>query len=235
MNCAGCSRTIPEDSLVCPFCTAPQPPGNADVGLDEATTSLEVPTTGPDEAATSMGAPSGRDLTADSGHHGRFLPGTTVAGRYRVVGLLGSGGMGEVYRADDLKLGQQVALKFLPRQMVDGDASVQRLFDEVRMARKVSHPNVCRVFDVGETDGQHYVSMEYVDGEDLSSLLRRIGRLPEAKAVEISRQLCAALAAAHDEGVLHRDLKPANLMVTANNIVKVMDFTRSLVGSVRCV
>jgi len=108
--------------------------------------------------------------------------------------------MGEVYRADDLKLGQQVALKFLPRRFMEDQGHVARLFDEVRMARKVSHPNVCRVFDIGEAEGQHYVSMEYVDGEDLSGLLRRIGRLPGDKAVEISRQLCAGLAAAHDEG-----------------------------------
>jgi serine/threonine-protein kinase len=180
----------------------------------------------------SSGATSPASIS-DSGHHGRFLPGTTVAERYRIVGLLGRGGMGEVYRADDLKLGQQVALKFLPGRMVADDDHVQRLFDEVRMARKVSHPNVCRVFDVGETDGQHYVSMEYVDGEDLSSLLRRIGRLPEDKAVEISRQLCAALAAAHDEGVLHRDLKPANIMLDGRGRVKLTDFGLAAVTEVR--
>ncbi|MDH3254193.1 MAG: protein kinase [Acidobacteriota bacterium] len=170
---------------------------------------------------------------SDSGHHGRFLPGTTVAGRYRIVGLLGRGGMGEVYRADDLKLGQQVALKFLPSNLTADTDDVQLLFDEVRMARKVSHPNVCRVFDIAETDGHHYVSMKYVDGEDLASLLRRIGRLPEAKAVEIARQLCAALAAAHDEGVLHRDLKPANIMLDGRGRVKLTDFGLSAVAEVR--
>ena len=126
-----------------------------------------------------------------------------------------------------------MALKFLPGRMVADDDHVQRLFDEVRMARKVSHPNVCRVFDVGETEGQHYVSMEYVDGEDLSSLLRRIGRLPEDKAVEIGRQLCAALAAAHDEGVLHRDLKPANIMLDGRGRVKLTDFGLAAVSEVR--
>jgi len=141
--------------------------------------------------------------------------------------------MGEVYRGDDLTLGQQVALKFLPDRMVATDVHVQRLYDEVRMARKVSHPNVCRVFDVAETDGQHYVSMEYVDGEDLSSLLRRIGRLPKDKAVEIARQLCAALAAAHDEGVLHRDLKPANIMLDGRGRVKLTDFGIAAMNEVR--
>src|SRR5919107_606805 len=142
----------------------------------------------------------------------RFIPGTVLAGRYRLVGQLGRGGMGEVYRADDLKLGQPVALKFLPARLSKDAAMLERFHREVRTARKVSHPNVCRVFDIGEAAGQHFLSMEYIDGEDLSSLLRRIGRLPEDKAVEVARQICAGLAAAHDEGVLHRDLKPANVM-----------------------
>ncbi|HKD12844.1 MAG TPA: serine/threonine-protein kinase, partial [Thermoanaerobaculia bacterium] len=92
------------------------------------------------------------------------------------------------------------------------------------MARQVSHPNVCRVYDVGEIDGQQYLSMEYVDGEDLASLLKRIGRLPNDKAVEIARQLCAGLAAAHDKGVLHRDLKPANVMIDGRGHARITDF-----------
>jgi len=198
-------------------------------------TSLDVasPASGRGAAPGSSPRPMPDLSRSDFRQHGRFLPGTTVAGRYRIVALLGRGGMGEVYRADDLKLGQQVALKFLPGRMVDTDAHVQRLYDEARMARKVSHPNVCRVFDVGETEGQHYVSMEYVDGEDLASLLRRIGRLPEDKAVEIARQLCAALAAAHDEGVLHRDLKPANIMIDGRGRVRLTDFGLAAVSEVR--
>jgi serine/threonine-protein kinase len=149
------------------------------------------------------------------------------------VGLLGRGGMGEVYRADDLKLGQQVALKFISKAASADVAQVELLLDEVRMARSVSHPNVCRVWDIGEADGQHYVSMEYVDGEDLASLLRRIGRLPKDKAVEIARQLCAALAAAHNERVLHRDLKPANIMLDGRGRVKLTDFGLAAVAEVR--
>lgn len=136
----------------------------------------------------------------------RFLPGTLLAGRYRIVGLLGKGGMGEVYRADDLKLGQPVALKFLPRGFDANPGRLQRFLAEVRTARQVSHPNVCRIYDAGETDGQHFLSMEYIDGEDLASLLRRIGHLPKDKAIQIARQLCAGLAASHAIGVLHRDL-----------------------------
>jgi serine/threonine protein kinase len=136
----------------------------------------------------------------------RFLPGAIIAGRYRVVGLVGRGGMGEVYRADDLKLGQTVALKFLPRDVDRDPDRLQRFLNEVRLALRITHPNVCRVHDIGEIDGQHFISMEYVDGEDLASLLRRIGRLPEERGVEIARQICAGLAAAHEEGILHRDL-----------------------------
>jgi len=242
MRCLSCSKEIPEGSVVCPFCATPQddaptsaPTSAAGDAFDDAVTSLKMPDSAPGAVATSAGSPPSSPAMShsDSGHHGQFLPGTTVAGRYRIVGLLGRGGMGEVYRADDLKLGQQVALKFLPSRMVADDEHVRLLFDEVRMARKVSHPNVCRVFDVAETEGQHYVSMEYVDGEDLASLLRRIGRLPEDKAVEIARQLCAALAAAHDEGVLHRDLKPANIMLDGRGRVKLTDFGLAAVAEVR--
>jgi serine/threonine-protein kinase len=147
-----------------------------------------------------------------------------VAGRYRVVGLLGRGGMGEVYRADDLKLGQPVALKFLPRNVERDSDRLERFLTEVRLSLRVTHPNVCRVFDIGNIEDRHYLSMEYVDGEDLASLLRRIGRLPEDKAIEIARQLCAGLAAAHEEGVLHRDLKPANVMIDGRGRTKITDF-----------
>ena len=158
------------------------------------------------------------------GNETRFIPGTVLAERYRVIGQLGKGGMGEVYRADDLKLGQPVALKFLPERLSKDAAMLERFHREVRTARKVSHPNVCRVFDIGEVEGQQFLSMEYIDGEDLSSLLRRIGRLPEDKATEIARQLCAGLAAAHEEGVLHRDLKPANIMIDGRGRARITDF-----------
>jgi len=132
--------------------------------------------------------------------------------------------MGEVYRADDLTLGQAVALKFLPDAAARDSGLLERFRNEVRIARRVSHPNVCRVYDVGDVEGQTFFTMEYVDGEDLASLLRRIGRLPPDKAVEIARQLCAGLAAAHAKGVLHRDLKPANIMLDGRGQVVITDF-----------
>jgi serine/threonine-protein kinase len=155
---------------------------------------------------------------------GRFLPGRLIAGRYRIIALLGKGGMGEVYRADDLTLGQAVAMKFLPEEATSHEGMLERFKNEVRIARRVSHPNVCRVYDVGEIDGASFFTMEYVDGEDLASLLRRIGRLPQDKAVEIARQICAGLAAAHAKGVLHRDLKPANIMLDGRGQVVITDF-----------
>jgi len=140
--------------------------------------------------------------------------------------------MGEVYRADDLKLGQPVALKFLPEGLERDEARLSRFMNEVRIARQVAHPNVCRVYDVGEIDGHHFISMEYVDGEDLGSLLRRIGRLPADKGGEIARQISAGLAAAHDAGVLHRDLKPANIMIDGRGRARITDFGLASLGGV---
>jgi serine/threonine protein kinase len=138
--------------------------------------------------------------------------------------MAGRGGMGEVYRAEDLKLSQTVALKFLPESIAQDGAALARFHREVRIARQVSHANVCRVFDIGDADGLPFLTMEYVDGEDLATLLRRIGRLPSDKAVEVARQICAGLAAAHEHGVIHRDLKPANVMIDGRGKVRITDF-----------
>jgi hypothetical protein len=162
--------------------------------------------------------------TSDALDHSRFVAGTILNERYRVVGLLGRGGMGEVYRAEDLTLGQPVALKFLPEALSADGAALARFHREVRVARQISHRNVCRVYDIGEAEGLQYLSMEYVRGEELSSVLKRFGRLPADKATEIARQLCAGLAAAHDAGVLHRDLKPSNVMIDEKGDVRVTDF-----------
>ncbi len=170
-------------------------------------------------------SPSARSSTSyDSIDNARFVPGEMLAERYRIVGLLGKGGMGEVYRADDLKLGQAVALKFLPEHLTTDGAALARFHREVRVARQVSHKNVCRVYDIGEVDGRHFLSMEYIKGEELSSLLRRIGRIPADKAIQLARQICAGLAAAHDVGVLHRDLKPANVMIDGDGNARILDF-----------
>jgi serine/threonine-protein kinase len=138
--------------------------------------------------------------------------------------------MGEVYLADDLTLAQGVALKFLPESVERDPARLEQLQDEVRLARQISHPNICRVYDIAEADGVHFLTMEYVDGEDLASLIKRIGRLPEDRATELARQLAAGVAAAHARGVLHRDLKPANVMIDGDGRLRVTDFGLAIAG-----
>jgi Protein kinase domain len=196
----------------------------------------------PEAAPTPGVAASGsRPRPSARGTHGahsideaRFVPGDVLAGRYRIAGMLGRGGMGEVYRADDLKLKQPVALKFLPEALSADGAALARFYQEVSVARQISHRHVCRVYDIGEAEGFHFISMEYVRGEELSSLLKRIGRLPGDKAVETGRQLCAGLAAVHEAGVLHRDLKPANVMLDERGDVRITDFgIAALAGEVR--
>jgi len=175
----------------------------------------------------------GTPARALQGDEGRFRAGALFANRFRIIARLGRGGMGEVYRADDLELGQPVALKFLrgpakagqhARAVEFDERARARLRSEVRLARQLAHPNVCRVYDIGEAHGELYLSMEYVDGEDLAALLKRIGRVPIDKGIEIARKLCAGLAAAHAKGVLHRDFKPANIMIDSHGEVRIMDF-----------
>lgn len=153
--------------------------------------------------------------------HIAFAPGEVFAGRYRMVERIGSGGMGDVWRADDLVLETEVALKVI--ESTD-PAARERIFTEVRLARQITHPAVCRVFDVGEARGVIFFSMELIRGEDLAALLRRVGRLPQEKVVDIGRQLCAGLVAAHAQGVLHRDLKPANILIDNDGFVRISDF-----------
>jgi hypothetical protein len=202
--CPACSGEVPEGSRFCPAC-----------GVKLAAEPL--PRTGPYQ-------PPDNPVPANDYTAAPFTPGQTLAGRYRIVALLGRGGMGEVYRADDLTLGQAVALKFLPEALARDPQRLERFRQEVRLARQVSHPNVCRVYDIGEVEGQPFLTMEYIDGEDLAALLQRIGRLPQDKGIELARELCLGLAAAHDRGVLHRDLKPRNVMIDARGRMRLTDF-----------
>lgn len=199
IKCPGCYQEVPRDSVACPKC------GGSLGSLEEATRPLRAVSSGSIDGA-------------------RFAPGDMLAGRYRIIDLLGRGGMGEVYRAEDIKLRQAVALKFLPQDLPADADLLERLYHEVSSARQVAHRNVCRVYDVGESDGKHFISMEYVRGEELGSLLKRIGRLPEDKAIETARQMCAGLAAIHARGILHRDLKPSNVMLDERGEVRITDF-----------
>jgi serine/threonine protein kinase len=212
MYCAACHKEMPDDASSCPSCG---------FSFDDATRRLESNKSPADKPREKESRSSSSFNSIDDA---RFVPGTMLAERYRVVGLLGKGGMGEVYRADDLKLGQPVALKLLPDHLLSDGAALARFHREVRVARQVSHKNVCRVYDIGEVDGRHFLSMEFIKGEELSSLLHRIGRLPGDKAIQIARQICAGLAAAHDVGVLHRDLKPSNVMIDEHGNARITDF-----------
>ncbi|MEQ1912180.1 MAG: serine/threonine-protein kinase, partial [Vicinamibacterales bacterium] len=150
-----------------------------------------------------------------------FHAGALFANRYRMIARLGRGGMGDVWRADDLVLETAVALKLIHATGLDAR---RRVLNEVRLARQITHAAVCRVFDVGESDGHIFFSMELVEGEDLATVLRRAGRLSSDKVVDIGIQLCAGLGAAHAQGVLHRDLKPANVLVDDRGNVRITDF-----------
>jgi Protein kinase domain len=232
-GCLACGAALASETRFCPECGASLSQSGEDTETRLAPRGAASGPASRPSSGSSSGSPSGWLSTSAVVDEGRFLPGAIIAGRYRMIGPLGKGGMGEVYRADDLRLGQPVALKFLPESVGSDPARLAQFHQEVRSARQVSHPNVCRVYDVGEVDGLTFLSMEYVDGEDLASLAKRIGRLSPDKALDLSRQLCAGLAAAHDRGVLHRDLKPANLMLDGRGQLRITDFgLAGLVGEV---
>jgi len=236
MRCPWCSAEISDTSRYCSGCGRVVDSGNQSTlvgdkrGTEGGTIAPAPARRAPSDPSTpprssrSPSSSAGSLSSSDAIGGGRFTPGQIIADRYRVVALAGRGGMGEVYRAEDLKLSQIVAIKFLPASLSQDARALARFHSEVRIARQVSHPNVCRVFDIGDAGGIPFLTMEYIDGEDLASLVRRIGRLSSDKAVEIARQVCAGLGAAHERGVIHRDLKPANLMLDGAGKIRITDF-----------
>jgi Protein kinase domain len=244
MRCPSCSSEIPDRSRYCSACGRLVDSSNDATLIDDKlgnegeTIAPATPRRTPSHPAPPPHRSSRSSLgsaallsSSDAIGGGRFTPGQIIADRYRVVALAGRGGMGEVYRAEDLKLSQIVAIKFLPASLSKDAGALARFHSEVRIARQVSHPNVCRVFDIGDADGVPFLTMEYVDGEDLGSLIRRIGRLSSDKAIEIARQTCAGLAAAHERGVIHRDLKPANLMLDGTGKIRITDFGLAVIAA----
>src|SRR2546429_342523 len=154
-----------------------------------------------------------------------LLPGTVFANRYEVKELLGTGGMGVVYRAFDRELQEPVAIKTLRPEALGGDGvALERFKQEIRLARKITHRNVVRTYDLGEIGGTYYPTMEYVEGTPLKQLITARGPLPVAVTLTIGKQLCRALEVAHEQGVIHRDIKPQNIVVEPNGFLKVMDF-----------
>src|SRR5271166_5223795 len=174
LTCPGCSSQIPDNSRFCLACGTP-------ASLEKSS----APTMVMPMASSASRFTGSQVMEAEEG---RWPPGSIVADRYRILGLLGKGGMGEVYRASDQRLGQTVALKFLPESFVRDPAMLARFYNEVRIARQVTHPNVCRVFDIGEVDGQPFLSMQFIDGENLASLLLRIFLTPMCAACSTSER-----------------------------------------------
>jgi serine/threonine-protein kinase len=216
LKCPECSASLDESDHTCSACGTPLE-GTAAPTVVEGFKAVP----GNSEATVEIRLRD-RSRSRDGGVQ-RLLPGDVLAGRYRLVSFLGRGGMGEIYQVEDLKLGQTVALKFLPEPVARKGTALARFHQEVRLARQVSHPNVCRVFDVGEAHGRPFLCMEFIRGNDLRFLLRE-GRLPLAKALNIGWQLCAGLSAIHDAGILHRDLKPSNVMIDERGRARITDF-----------
>lgn len=150
--------------------------------------------------------------------------GITLANRYEIIEELGKGGMGRVYRVEDTKLKQEIALKLIKPEIAKDKKTIERFRNELKLAREIAHRNVCRMYDLNEEKGILYITMEYVRGEDLRSLIRRIGQLPIGKSISISQQICEGLSEAHRLGVVHRDLKSNNIMLDKEGNVRIMDF-----------
>lgn len=214
-KCPRCSAEFSGDQQNCRAC-----------GWSAADESAETAISGesPDQTPTRVKHTKASPNIHTTSGAGRFSVGEVLDGRFQILGLLGAGGMGEVYKAEDLELKQTVAVKFLPEELSSDNDLLERFRGEVRNARQVSHPNVCRVFDIRETNGLYYISMEFIEGDDLSMLLSRIGRLPSDKAVEISREIAMGLNAIHKAGILHRDLKPANIIIDSKGRARITDF-----------
>lgn len=158
--------------------------------------------------------------------------GSTFADRYQIVEELGRGGMGKVYKAQDTEIKEKVALKLIKPEISSDKKTIERFQNELKLARKISHRNVCRMHDLGKSEGNYFITMEYVDGENLKGMIRMMGQLSSGKAISIAKQVCEGLSEAHRIGVVHRDLKPSNIMIDKDGNAKIMDFgiARSLTG-----
>ena len=163
---------------------------------------------------------------------GELATGSTFAGRYQIIEELGKGGMGRVYKAFDTRVQEKVALKLIRADIASDPETIERFSNELKLARRIRHKNVCGMFDLGDAEGAHFITMEYVHGEDLKSMIGMTGMLGIGTVLSLGRQICDGLAEAHNSGVVHRDLKPQNIMVDRGGNAKIMDFgiARSLKG-----
>jgi len=221
MVCSACGASNPDSSSLCRQCGRGL--GSRDdaqtVLLDEGARGHVAPASGT-SPAIALGPVSSQPGTM--GPPG-FAPGSQF-GRYRIEALLGEGGMGAVYRAVDTELDRTVALKLVRPELATSPQAMQRFKQELLLASRITHKNVLRIHDLGDWNGVKFISMAFVEGMDLSGLLDREGRLPIERALHFTRQLCAALDAAHSEGVVHRDLKPQNILIDRADNLYVSDF-----------
>ncbi|MDP2915743.1 MAG: protein kinase [Candidatus Aminicenantes bacterium] len=206
VQCPKCQTENPESKPFCADCGTQLPPSK-DFHPEVTAETLKT---------------SARELTT----------GATFAGRYQIVEELGHGGMGRVYKVHDTKIGEKIALKLIRPEALLDRKTVERFTNELKLARKIRHKNICQMFDLGEDQGTHYITMEYIHGEDLKQLIRKVGRLSPGQAIGIARQVCDGLEEAHNLGVVHRDLKPQNIMIDEDGNARIMDFgiARSLSG-----
>lgn len=197
MKCLKCQFNNPAESSFCVKCGTPLAGQKADI--DPQTKTLETPLK-------------------------KLSRGTVISGRYEVIEELGKGGMGSVYRVEDKRIHEEVALKLIKPEIAAEKTTLERFNNELKLARRIAHRNVCKMFDLDEEDGRHYITMEYVRGEDLKSTIRRVGPLGTGKAVSIAKQVCEGLTEAHRVGIVHRDLKPGNIMLDRDGNARIMDF-----------
>src|SRR5215472_2092066 len=217
------TRRVDEQSMDCPVCATKNPEAASECGkchtpLPVSPETLNEP--GPTEHWSVAAAPPAGGTASG----GELKEGTILAGRYEILKSLGRGGMGAVYKARDIDLDRTVALKLIRPELAKNPEILRRLKQELILARQVTHKNVIRIFDLGQSDGIKFITMDFVEGQDLHSLLHEKGKFPPEQAARIMLQISRALEAAHGEGVIHRDLKPQNIMLDKKGRVYVMDF-----------
>jgi len=215
MECPVCAAQNPDAASLCFKCHTPLPEFESQETLSDAGT------LGEDWSAASASKTSAPPPKAGAGE---LASGTVLGGRYEVLQLLGRGGMGAVYKAHDKELDRTVALKLIRPDLARNPEMVRRFKQELLLARQITHKNVIRIFDLGQSEGIKFITMDFVEGHDLRALLKERGKFPPNEAGRIMLQICRALEAAHSEHVIHRDLKPQNIMVDQKGRVFVMDF-----------
>ncbi len=223
VTCPRCGTGNSEGSKFCRECAAPMTaPSPAPPSPGPAATGSGIP---PAPLDVTLPSPAGGEpITAGAGASDELPPGTTFAGRFRIIEMLGRGGMGQVYKAVDTKIGEKVALKIIRPDIAAEPGVVARFADEIRLARRIAHPNVCRMFDMGEEGGAPFIAMEYVPGEELRNVIRMTPSLSAGQTAHIGKQVAAGLAEAHRLGIIHRDLKPQNIMIDRDGAARIMDF-----------